>query len=109
MQPVPVGQALHGGDLASVGGDGQLQAGHGAAAVDQDRAGAALSLVAALLGAVRSRRSRRASSRVVRWSTDSGCFSPLMFRVTLLDVGGAMGAFYSGIGKADESMTWGGP
>ena len=35
---------------------------------------------------VRSSRSRRASSRVVRWSTDSVCFSPLMFRVMALDV-----------------------
>jgi len=50
QSPSP-GHALHGGDLAFLGRDGQVEAGHGAAAVDQDRAGSALSLVAAFLGA----------------------------------------------------------
>ncbi|CAM5459933.1 hypothetical protein SCALM49S_04634 [Streptomyces californicus] len=44
---------------------------------------------------VRSRRSRRASSRVVRWWTGRWCFSPLMFRVMALDVDEVAGAMFS--------------
>ena len=51
VQLVAVGQALDGGDLGAVGGDREHQAGVDAAAVEQDGAGAALAVVAALLGA----------------------------------------------------------
>ena len=47
----PVGQALDGRDLAAVVSSGQGQARVDAPAVDQHGAGAALAVVAALLGA----------------------------------------------------------
>ncbi|CAM5461448.1 hypothetical protein SCALM49S_03841 [Streptomyces californicus] len=95
VQFVALGHAFDGGDLAPLGGDREGEAGDGAPLVHQDGAGSALPLVAALLVPVRSRRSRRASSRVVRWSTGRWCFSPLMFRVMALDVDEVAGAMFS--------------
>ena len=51
MQRAVGGEPLDGGDLGAVLHDDQRQAGIDAPAVDQDRAGAALALIAALLGA----------------------------------------------------------
>ncbi len=48
--PRAVGESLHGGDPGAVVGDGEQQAAVDAPPVDQDRAGAALAVVAALLG-----------------------------------------------------------
>jgi hypothetical protein len=50
MQPLTVRHPFDGGDLASLGGDGELQTGDGPASVEQHRAGAALALIAAFLG-----------------------------------------------------------
>ena len=47
---VRAGQALDRGDLAALGRHREREAGEGASPVDMDRAGAALALVAALLG-----------------------------------------------------------
>ena len=50
MQGVPLGEPLDRRDLRAVPHDGQGQAGIDPPAVDQDRAGPALAVVAALLG-----------------------------------------------------------
>jgi len=52
VQRLVLGQALDGGDLVALMGDGKGQAGIDAPAIDQNRAGAALAVVAALLGAL---------------------------------------------------------
>ena len=51
VEGVAVGEAFDGGDLGSVGGDGEGEAGVDAAAVDEDGAGSALAVVAAFLAA----------------------------------------------------------
>ena len=50
MQLLAAGESLDGGDLGALGGDGQSQARVDRAAVDEHRAGAALAVIAALLG-----------------------------------------------------------
>ncbi|OKJ21627.1 hypothetical protein AMK21_09255 [Streptomyces sp. CB00316] len=95
MQLVAVGDAFDGGDLTPLGRDGEGEAGDLAASVEQDGAGPALPLSQPFLVPVRSRRSRRASSSVVRWSTDRWRFSPLMFRMMALEVDGGAGAMIS--------------
>ena len=87
MQRAVVGQALDGGDLGAVLHDGQGQAGIDAPAVDQHRAGAALAVVAALLGAGQVEWSRSASSRVVQGATVRLASSPLTSSVTVIEVG----------------------
>jgi len=64
MQLVAVGDAFDGENVSAVVADRQSQARINPAPVDQHGAGAALAAVAALLGAVRCRRSRNRSSSV---------------------------------------------
>ena len=82
QRAVAAGQALDRRDLPALGHGGQRQAGQHAAAVDQHRAGAALALVAALLGAgqrqVLAQRIQQGDARVER---QRGASRPLIVRV----------------------------
>ena len=51
VEGVALGEAFDGGDLGAVGGDGEGEAGVDAAAVEEDGAGSALAVVAALFAA----------------------------------------------------------
>ena len=73
----PRRQPLDGGDGIAVGLHREHQAGAHRRAVDQHRAGAADAVLAAGMRAGEQSLSRRQSSRVVRGSTSTVCFSPV--------------------------------
>ena len=54
MQIVAFGEAFHGGDVATLGGERERQAGHRPPVIDENRAGAALTVIAAFLASGQS-------------------------------------------------------
>ena len=94
VQVVRRAQPLDGDDLVALVHDRERQAGVDAPAVDQHRAGAALAVVAALLGAGECRCSRRASSSVVRGSSSRSCGLAIYFEGNL-----RRGRRFSGSGR----------
>ena len=68
VQSVARGQALNRGDLVAIVADRKCQAAVDPAALDQNRAGSALAMVATFFVAVNCRSSRSRSSRLVRGS-----------------------------------------
>ncbi len=77
-------ETFDGRDLSALGLRGERQAGKDALAIDMDGAGAALALIAALLGAGQRKVSRSASSSVTRGSTASSWDLPLISSLRLI-------------------------
>ena len=86
MQVLRRAQPLDGGDLVALVHHRERQAGVDPPAVDDDRAGAALAVIAAFLVPVRCRCSRSASSSVVRVSSSRSRGLPFTSKETF-DIG----------------------
>jgi len=71
MQFFTIGETFDGRDLVAFMRDSETEAGIDAPPVDQDRARAALAVIAAFFEPVSCNRSRKASSNVTRGSTSS--------------------------------------
>src|SRR5260221_12089015 len=67
MKIAAAGDAFDGGDLAAFGFHTQHQAGGDDAAVEQDRAGAAITVVATLLGAGKRENVAQALEKALAW------------------------------------------
>ena len=88
VQLVAFGQPFDRGDLAALVHHGERQAGVDAPAVDQHRAGAALAVVAALLGAGEAEVLAQRVEQRVRGSSVRRCAAPLTSRLTSSNPGG---------------------